>query len=279
VLIAELGAYRRGEIALLCEILKPSFGIVTFIGTQHIALFGSQEELCRAKAELLDALPADGHAFLNGDSPLCGKLADHCRCSVTIVGTGGTNDLEAFEIEEVPTGIRFIIGQTPFLVPLHGTHNVTNALLAISAAHHVGISFEESAKRLRTFTPPSKTFELRTERGVTILDDTHNSSPASFKAAIAWARTQPFPHKVLLATGLIELGEEQEQTHQELGAQAASVFQTVIFINAKSGEQFAKGFGKTVTSLSRKPSRLLAGSLLVCVGRMPARIIKEILPL
>ena len=133
------------------------------------------------------------------------------------------------------------------------------------------------AQRLRSYQPPSHTFAVHTERSVTYLDDTHNSSAASFKAAIAWARTQPFEQKILLASGLIELGEEQDRTHSELGSQARGIFDRVIFLNKKSGGQFATGFG-SVEILSKDAAQIPPDSLLVCIGRMPLSTIQRLIP-
>jgi UDP-N-acetylmuramoyl-tripeptide--D-alanyl-D-alanine ligase len=205
-------------------------------------------------------------------------MKDRGRGGVTLVGTGGVSDFEATDIEEVPTGISFRADGTRFVIPLHGTHNVSNALLAIAVARHLGMSLQAIAKRLLTFAPPSRTFQVRREHGVTILDDTHNSSAASFKAAIAWARNQPFSQKTLISSGLIELGEEQERTHMELGGVAAPVFQRAIFLNARSGHEFAEGFGKPVEVFSKKTRHVPSGSLLVCVGRMAAKTIERLLP-
>ncbi|MEK7218514.1 MAG: Mur ligase family protein, partial [Patescibacteria group bacterium] len=131
-LIIEMGAYRKGEIANLCSIVQPRLGIVTFIGNQHLALFGSSQALQEAKGELLQSLPSDGHAFLNGDCVRCREMRKFCLCPATVVGTGGAADMEAFDIEETATGIRFTVGETPFSLPLHGTHNVANVLLVIA---------------------------------------------------------------------------------------------------------------------------------------------------
>ncbi|MFA6038876.1 MAG: UDP-N-acetylmuramoyl-tripeptide--D-alanyl-D-alanine ligase [Candidatus Peribacteraceae bacterium] len=277
-LIIEMGAYRKGEIRNLCSIVQPRFGIVTFIGNQHLALFGSSRALLEAKGELLQALPDEGHAFLNGDCERCRDMRAFCRCPVTVVGTGGAADLEAFDIEETTSGIRFTVGDVPFSLPLHGTHNVANILLVIAVAERLGISRKAIAERIRTFTPPHRTFEVRRERDVTVLDDTHNASAASFKAAIAWAKNQPFERKILLTSGIIELGEEHERTHRELGMLSAAVFHDAVFLDPGSATFFAEGYGKPVSSLTRLTPRVPAGSLLVCVGRMSPATLQRFLP-
>ena len=278
VLIIEMGAYRRGEIALLCEITKPKIGIVTYVGTQHLALFGSETALFEAKAELVASLPQDGRAFLNGDSALSRRMRERARCPVTIVGTGGPCDLEAFDAEETSRGVRFTATGTHLEIPLRGTHNIVNVLLAIACAQHLGVPLPTIAERLRTFSPLKHTFEVRSEQGVLVLDDTHNASPASFKAAIAWARSQPFERKVLLTSGLIELGEAQERIHVELGGFAAEVFDDVLFLHRNPASQFQRGYGRTVRILSPATPSVPRSSLLVCIGRMPHETIRRLLP-
>ncbi len=277
-LIVEMGAYRQGEIALLARIIRPRIGVVTHIGQDHLALFGSEEAICAANAELLDALPADGHAFLNADSDACETLRTHCACAVTTVGTGGHADIEAFDIEETADGLRFRVGETLFSVPLHGTHNVTNILLAIGVATERGISPDDIAARLRTFTPPKHTFEIRNENGVTVLDDTHNASPQSFRAAVEWARTQPHERKILLTSGIIELGEDEANIHTELGALARPVFSDAYILNNNFIHYFALGFGKENLHGPQQSTRANRGELLVCVGRMKPSVLQSFLP-
>ncbi|MDD5469551.1 MAG: UDP-N-acetylmuramoyl-tripeptide--D-alanyl-D-alanine ligase, partial [Candidatus Peribacteraceae bacterium] len=279
VLIVEMGAYQMGEIALLCSIVQPTMGVVTYVGSQHIALFGSQEALCKAKGELVEALPVTGHAFLNADNERCSSLAARARCPVTTVGTGGRADIEAFEVEETEHGIRFRVKETAYDIPIHGTHNVTNVLLAIAVAQSLGMAPQEIARRLQTFKPPAHTFDMRTERGITILDDTHNASPASFEAAMQWARAQPAEQRVLLTSGLIELGEEQDRIHIELGTMAASVFDRVIFLSGQSAKPFRRGFGREVELLSNRTPPVPPSSLLVCIGRMNEETMRRLLPL
>ncbi|MFH1444571.1 MAG: UDP-N-acetylmuramoyl-tripeptide--D-alanyl-D-alanine ligase [Candidatus Peregrinibacteria bacterium] len=278
ILIIEMGAYRSGEIQKLCAITRPLIGIITFIGSQHMALFGSQEKLLTAKAELFDALPQEGAAIVNGDSPFAEPLRKHAHCRTVTVGTGGPADLEAFDIEETSTGLRFRTGNTMITCPLHGTHNVTNILLAMAAAEVLGLKRPEVARRLSSFRPPEHTFSVRTVRNVTLLDDTHNASPASFKASLGWAKGQPAEEKVLLTSGLIELGEEEDRVHAQLGTEAAGGFSRVIFAHPRHARSFARGYGKPVEILSKKTKPVTAGTLFICVGRIPEETVRRLLP-
>lgn len=280
VMIVEMGAYRMGEIALLCSIVKPTHGIITFIGTQHLGLFGSQEKLLQAKSELIRSLPAEGHAFLNADSPFFDELKKAVVSNLTTVGTGGHTDLEAFDIEETSNGIRFRVGDSTIGVPIHGTHNTANVLLALAAAESVEVQRTEAMTKLSHYTQSQtlKTFLVRTERDVTILDDTHNASPASFHAALQWTKSQPFEKKTLVTSGIIELGEAQDRTHTELGTSSAGLFDRVIFLHPRSATPFERGYGKPIEVMNKNTKPVEKNSLLVCIGRMKSSTITALLP-
>ncbi|MEQ1849809.1 MAG: UDP-N-acetylmuramoyl-tripeptide--D-alanyl-D-alanine ligase [Candidatus Peribacteraceae bacterium] len=277
ILIIEMGAYRIGEIALLCRITKPTIGIITTIGTQHIGLFGSRENIMQAKGELFAALPEKGHAFGNADNDAFSALSKRCKCPITSVGTARGADTVAQDIEETSSGIAFTVDGTGFTVPLFGTHIVTTVLLAITAARHLGMALPEIAERLRSFKVIEHTFEVKTLRGITLLDDTYNLSPESFHAAIAWARTQPHKRKVLVTEGIIELGKNTENVHRDIAKEASAIFDLAFVTHEHLLPYFREYFGENV-KLASSGSRLSPGDLLVCSGRLSASVIHRFLP-
>ncbi|MSR67799.1 UDP-N-acetylmuramoyl-tripeptide--D-alanyl-D-alanine ligase [Candidatus Peribacteria bacterium] len=278
-LIIEMGAYRKGEIKLLTEITKPQLGIITFIGSQHLSLFGSLEAIREAKGELFTALPTSGHAFMNRDNAASDRLKELCACRITTVGTDGKADLSALDIEETTGGLRFVLNGQQFLVPIAGTHTVTSILLAIAAAQKLGMELQDIRRELATFKPLERTFEVKHIRSVTVLDDTYNASPDSFRAAIAWAQSQPHREKVLLTDGIIELGESEQAMHSELSTMAATVFDRVCIGNPRFLSYFKNnGFGERAVLLSSSPSPINKDGLLVCIGRVPRTAIDELLP-
>jgi UDP-N-acetylmuramoyl-tripeptide--D-alanyl-D-alanine ligase len=277
ILVVEMGAYKKGEISLMSSFVQQTIGVVTYVGTQHLALFGSEENLLQAKAEIVTNLPKNGHAFMNGDCQPCLRIKEMSPCPVTVVGTGSTVNLRALDTQETSKGVTFSIGTTTFQTPLHGTHNIANILLAVAVARHLGMTDLEIAAKLRSFEPPENTFSVRDEKNVKILDDTHNSSETSLRAAIEWARTQPERPKVLLLSGLIELGAAQERIEKEVGTLASQVFDTTVFVQKRAAGAFPSTFKKPVLSL-QEASRLEKGSLLVAVGKMPQQCIAKLLP-
>lgn len=278
IAVIEMGAYRRGEITTICRFTKPTHGIITYIGTQHISLFGSQENIRLGKGELFTNLPPQGHAYLNGDHELTRSVASLAPCTVTMAGTGGHDDLEAHDIEETSTGLAFSIGTSRFQVRLHGTHNVVNILLAIAAARDMGLEDAVIRQQLSTFAPPSRTFAVRDTSHVRLLDDTHNSSAASLKAAIAWAKSQPFDHKTLVTCGLIEMGDLGDAAQTEIGALAGDVFDRIIFVGTNGRQAFQKDCRITLESPSQQPQKVAENSLLVAVGRVPETLVTSLLP-
>jgi UDP-N-acetylmuramoyl-tripeptide--D-alanyl-D-alanine ligase len=286
--IVEMGAYKRGEIALLCSLVSPQYGVITFLGSQHLALFGSQEELLQAKGELFAALPPEGYAFLNADSPSAEEVKKFSPCPVITVGTGGHANIEAFDIQEHAEGVSFTVRGVPLSLPLQGTHQVTNVLLAVAVAEKLGVSLGECAQRLRDFRGLAQTFEKKVgQQGQVVLDDTHNASPASFRAAVEWARSAKATRKILVTAGLLELGSEEQSTHGEMGALSREVFHEVYFLSKKCAQYFEQGYGRRVHLLERKffdpesfkvilPS-LNSGTLIVCIGRMPSTLVQRFL--
>jgi UDP-N-acetylmuramyl pentapeptide synthase len=200
-----------------------------------------------------------------------------CVCPVTSVGTDLHADISALDIEETDDGIRFRCAETSFEIPIRGTHLVTSMLLGIAVARYLGIPVKDIAGAAKHFHPLKQTFELKSMRGVAVLDDTYNASPTSFRSAIEWARDQKGKRKILLADGIIELGEAEAPIHRSLAALAKDVFDIVYIINPHFLPYFKEILGDRVS-----PSSLAVpaseGDLLVCVGRMPKSLIERLLP-
>ncbi len=255
LLIIEMGAYRKGEIALLCRIAQPTIGVMTALGSDHLALFGSEQNIIDANGELIESLPKSGHAFFYGDNEGCTELAERSPCPVTIA--------------KADAGYKH---------PLQGRHNDYNVSLAVAVAKHIGIKDGRIAELLETFKPQAHTFSVKTANGVTILDDTYNISPLSLGAALDWAAKQTERPRVLLTSGLQETGADENRYLTELGTKASKNVERVIFTDKHGAEIFAKAFGKPVEILSKDTARVEAGSLLLAVGRMPLSTVQRLLP-
>ena len=274
-LIIEMGAYREGEIALLAQIAQPTIGVLTTLGSDHLALFGSEDAIRRANAELIQALPKEGHAFIAITDDASRAIAKAAPCPVTMVGENG--DSWASSIKDTSDGLHLTVENHQLHVPMHGKHNVGNLLLAIGVARQLGIGWERITELLPLFHPLSHTFSVHEERGVTILDDTYNISFLSFKAALDWAKDRKERPRVLLSAGLLEVGNQEAAYHAELGALAKTSVDRAIFLTPQACTAFASTFGEEAELLSEQ-TRVLPGSLLLCIGRMPLSIVTRLLP-
>ncbi len=272
LLIVEMGAYRKGEIALLGRIAQPTIAVVTALGSDHLALFGSEEAIVDANAEIFEALPEGANVFLYGDNERTTALANRTHRPTFTVGAKDLQDLR-----ETDRGLAFDCFGTRFNVALHGRHNAANVALALLVANSLGITPERMRELLAAFRPTQHTFHLKKERGVTILDDTYNVSPLSFRAALDWAKARPERPRVLLTSGLLETGAAENDFLRELGAAANASVERVVFTADAGKDVFAKAFGKPVESLAdAKP--VTDDALLLCVGRMPLSHIQKLLP-
>lgn len=287
LLIIEMGAYREGEIALLCSIVQPTIGVVTPLGSDHLALFGSEEAIVEANAELLHALPPDAPVFINADSPACRLLADRCAQPITVASSSSYGQWHPVEYTETEQGISFLpavpsadasYGNSTFHVALHGKHNVGNAMLALAVAAHVGVAPERAKENLKALHPVAHTFSLRRVGDVLVLDDTYNVSPLSFHAALAWAKGRPERPRVLVTSGLLELGHAEDAHLLSLGEEARYCVERVIFTTSRGRDTFAKGFGTSVELLTASTPPVTSGSVLLCVGRMSPNIPASLLP-
>lgn len=272
-LIVEMGAYRKGEIATLCRVARPTAAVVTALGSDHLALFGSEDAIVDANAEIFDALPGDGNVFLLGDNERTAALESRTHRPTYTVGAGDAKDLR-----ETDRGLAFDILGMRFNAALHGTHNVGNAVLALTVANAYGIAPERLRELLAGYRGAPRTFHLRTERGITILDDTYNVSPLSFRAALDWAKGRTERPRVLLTSGLLETGSEEARFLRELGAAAKAGVERVVFTTDAGRNAFADGFGGPVELLGPSTQRVTDDGLLVCVGRMTPATIQRLLP-
>ncbi len=225
--VLEMGFYVPGEIAFLCDIALPQVGVVTNIGTVHAERAGSQEAIAHGKAELVQALPADGIAILNFDDPWVRKMEEKTRAKVFFYGLTSEADLWADHIEGLGLdGIRFRLHyQHETLhthVPLIGRHSVHTALRAAAVGLVDGLSWQEIFDGLQQGHTQLRMVAVRSETGSLILDDTYNASPESMLAALNLL-DELDGRKIAILGDMLELGPYEQQGHEMVGLRAAQV--------------------------------------------------------
>lgn len=277
-LVVEMGAYRRGEVSTLCAVAQPTIGVVTALGSDHLALFGSEEAIIAANGELLAALPSAAPAFCAIDTESGRLLVAGSPRPVTTVGLSRDAQIHAENVQDAEDGLHLRNNDTDFVVPLRGVHHAVNVLLAIAVARQMGVAEARIKHLLLSFEPLKNTFNVRQERGIVLVDDTYNASRLSMRAALDWAAMQPQRPRMLLASGLLELGDDEDKIMEEMGRYAAGNIEIVVFLSEHGAKAFERGSGLHVESFTPSIKPVPPGGLLLCVGRMPPSAISALLP-
>lgn len=234
--VLEMGFYVPGEIALLCELAQPHVGVVTNIGTVHASRAGSQEEIARGKAEMVQALPPDplGTAVLNYDDPWVRDMAAQTRARVFFYGLNPAADLWADHVEGLGLdGIRFQLHYgrevLHLRVPLIGRHSVHAALRAAAVGLIEGLTWQEIVSGLRSPHVQLRLATVRTPSGALILDDTYNASPESTLAALNLLG-EIEGRRIAVLGDMLELGQYERQGHEMVGVLAAEIVDELVTV-------------------------------------------------
>ncbi len=235
--VLEMGMYALGEIRTLCEIALPRIGVVTNVGPTHLERLGTMERIAQAKAELVEALPSDGYAILNGDDARVLAMRDRTRARVLCYGLHSGCDVWANEIESFGLGgIAFTLhwrdDSVRVRIPLLGRHSVHTALAATSVALVEGLVWDEILRGLRDESAQLRLIAVPAENGATILDDTYNASPASSLAALNLL-AELDGRKIAVLGDMLELGSEEQRGHQVVGGRAAQVVDVLIAVGKR----------------------------------------------
>lgn len=228
-LVAEMGARGIGHIATLCRIAPPTVAVVLNVGSAHVGEFGGVDAIAVAKGELVEALAATGTAVLNADDPRVAAMADRTAAEVLTFGRAGAVRLERLELttEGHPELTLEHDGRrVTFVLPQLGLHHGSNAAAAAATAVALGLDLETVAGRLAVAEVRSPHRMARSVRsdGVVVVDDAYNANPESMAAALQWlARAAPAGHATAVLGTMLELGDESDERHREIGRLAHSL--------------------------------------------------------
>jgi UDP-N-acetylmuramoyl-tripeptide--D-alanyl-D-alanine ligase len=224
-LVLEMGSRGMGHIDYLTRIAQPQIGVVLNVGTAHVGEFGSREAIGKAKAELVQALPATGFAVLNADDPIVWRMASQTRAHAIGVGVSAEAAVRALDISLDPQSrASFTLvtdqGSAPVVLRFHGEHHVGNALAVAAVALAVGMPLGDVAAALGEARPLSRWRMEVHERadGVTIVNDAYNANPDSMRAALKALADMGHGRRTWAVLGeMLELGPESVTEHDALG--------------------------------------------------------------
>ncbi len=300
IFIAEVGAYNKGKVKEVCNILKPEIGVVTGVNEQHLALFGSLDNLLSAEGgrELAKMLPKDGVLVLNGDNKYCldlyKKTGPEGYPEKKVYSTTGkkvNSDIWTDQLSVHEDFISFLAVDKSkkivhFRVNVLGGQNIQNILAAILVAKELDMNLEEIAEACKNIKQEQAGMTLKKgKHGINIIDSSYSSNPDGVYADIDYLNVF-LQKKVIVMPSLIELGEKSKEVHEKIGRKIAEICDLAIitsrdrFKDIKNGFLGEGGDAKNIL-LCDNPQDIYSiitlfckkGDVVLLEGRVPARLI------
>ena len=248
IFIAEMGAFKKGEIKEICDLVHPTHGVLTIIGEAHLESFGSRKNIQEGKFELIESLPEDGIAILNGDDKYQTSYElKNKKCRPLWIGINNTDvDCYATNIKLSERGTTFDVkfkdddNLYSFKTKLLGKHNIYNILSGILLGKELGMNIKELQHGVSLIQPIEHRLELKRTGNLYIIDDAYNSNPVGSKRALEVLHLMP-GKKVIVTPGMIELGPKQYELNKKFGEYISKVCDYVILVGEEQTKPIYDG--------------------------------------
>jgi len=245
IFIVEIGAYRIGEIKKICDMVKPRIGILTAINEQHTSLFGDIKKTQQAKYELLLSIPKSGLAIVNCDNLYCREMLNELsatiltfgmdpECSPTLLIKESSSNLNGMSFKG-EIGGKEVEAHSPII----GEFNAMNIAPCYLVALNLGMSAIEINERVSTLTGGVRIVKYG---NCDIIDDSYNSNPDGFRAALDILNKFPSErHRVIITRGMLELGSKSDEIHEKIAEDIEFVADELVVITKDFIEPLKRG--------------------------------------
>lgn len=211
VLIVEMGMRNLGEIAMLSKYSEHDIGIITGVGSAHVEILGTRENIATAKCEIASNMPLNG-LILAHNSDLIKKKLNFEGEKIFL----SLKDVSNIEIRKKYSA--FTYKDKHFELSIEGEHNIENALFVIEVANKLGIKYENIKAGLLNFKPIEKRWEISKIQNATFINDSYNANPESMVAALkTFLLTYKNDEKMLILGDMAELGKNSIKYHRQIG--------------------------------------------------------------
>ncbi|MBM3250981.1 MAG: hypothetical protein FJZ07_01990, partial [Candidatus Nealsonbacteria bacterium] len=302
IFICEMGAYRKGEVKKICQIVKPKIGIITGVNEQHLGLFGSMENLISAEGgrELVESLPQNGLVIFNGDNKYCREIYRQtqlpkklCTLNKSSVETLLRPDIWA---ENIRVEKEFIYFQartkdgefSHFRINVLGQHNILNILMAIMTAKEMRMSLEEISLACLKIKPEQSGMKFLKKDGPIIIDSSYSANPDGVIADLEYLKIYS-GKKIVIMPCLIELGSASSEIHRRIAKKIAEVCDLAIITSRDYFPEIKKaalsqGMKKNSILFSVNPAKILKilkpyhrqENVILLEGRVPKKLVQEL---
>ena len=239
--VVEMGMSGLGEIRTLSKCALPDIGIITNIGLSHIEHLKTQENILKAKTEIVDGMAPSSPLLLNADDPLLFGW----KGWENILFFGIRNPAADFRAEEIAGddhSVRFTIvhgkERVPAGIPIAGVHNVYNALAAVASGVLLGIPLEKGAEGLKNYVSPPMRQKIYETKGITVFEDCYNAVPDSVIASLQVLKRMN-GRRIALLGDMLELGERSAELHRLVGQSLSGVDFCISY--GPHAEDYAEG--------------------------------------
>ena len=229
IAVVEFGMNHPGEIRALVGVAEPDVRVWTNVGDAHLGFFSSAEEMADAKAEILELAKPSDVLIANANDPRVQTRTRLFRGRVVTFGIDVPCDVQATRVEHrgldgTAAHLKTPGGESEIATPLLGLGNLANVLAASAVALHFGVPLEAIVARAATLrAAPHRGELLRLPGGITLVDDSYNSSPAALTRALETiAAATGSARKVAVLGEMLELGAHGLALHEACGRAAAA---------------------------------------------------------
>lgn len=257
VVVLEMGMDKFGEIDYLANIVEPNIAVITNIGISHIENLGSREGIFKAKMEVTEHIRpfsdgSEGVLIFPGDGEFLTEENTLGMYRQIIIDDddsdhGGRIDYKITNIDDFGLeGIKFNLEHNDLSktikLNIPGKHNAVNGSLAIVVAKALGVDMESAqVGLLKTELTGRRLKNIKTDK-ITIIDDTYNASPASMKSALnVLNKSKCSGRRIAILADMLELGEESERQHFEVGSYAANLGVDMLIAVGEHAVHIAEG--------------------------------------
>lgn len=258
MIVLEMGMNAPGEIRRLCEISRPSHGVIINIGAAHLGMLGSYEAVRAAKLEIVDGLSVvavnadDGFLMqgLNEIKDFNGQIITFALKKTNNDGTSHNADVTAWDLNPTDEGTDFELeytgkGTVRISLKVHGLFNIYNALAASAVSLSLGMDMEDIKAGLEGYSAFPMRFEITVKNDITIINDSYNANLSSTKESLLELVRLGSGRKVAVLGDMLELGKFTDDSHMEVGE---TIVDIGIDVFVAVGEKMGLAAGECINS-------------------------------
>ncbi|MCF6352109.1 MAG: UDP-N-acetylmuramoyl-tripeptide--D-alanyl-D-alanine ligase [Cyclobacteriaceae bacterium] len=231
IAVIEMGANHIGEIANLCKIANPNYGIITNIGKAHLEGFGGVEGVLRAKSELYQHILSKGETiFINSQDEVLNNMSKRFSNPIKYPAQG---DYFECAFNGSHPFVSFKVGEQSYTTQLIGKYNFDNIAGALAIGSFFQVPTNKAIAAVCNYIPNNNRSQIFKTKKNTLILDAYNANPNSMQAAIENFADMEAPSKSIILGDMLELGSDSQKEHEALGHLVSSKQFNAIFFCGK----------------------------------------------